>query len=300
MTDSSNLEAEEPQELVDDQEADQVNDQADDDADDSDDEGSQDEAAEDDTEEVEHGGAKYRIPKALKPALMMQADYTRKTQETAATARALDEERASWSRLSDEAIEARSEAKAVGKRLADIQALTDSDWDQVKALDRQDGGSRYDKLMRELNTLPVRLAEHEGASKAKEAEALAKRSESQTKLVEQGQAILARDIPGWGPDLGAKLVDFVKAEYGIDEQRHGAAFMDPALVKMAHAAYQAKAALRKTNAQDRAATAAKPVPQVKGGAAPKPGLHDNLSTDEWMRREREQQARKRGLPARRA
>ena len=37
----------------------------------------------DDSEEVEHEGQKYRIPKALKSALMMNADYTRKTQEVA-------------------------------------------------------------------------------------------------------------------------------------------------------------------------------------------------------------------------
>jgi len=45
----------------------------------------------DDTDEVEHDGQKYRVPKALKGAFLMHADYTRKTQEVAEQRRALDE-----------------------------------------------------------------------------------------------------------------------------------------------------------------------------------------------------------------
>lgn len=40
----------------------------------------------DDTEEVEHDGQVYRIPRALKGAFLMHGDYTRKTQELRAPA----------------------------------------------------------------------------------------------------------------------------------------------------------------------------------------------------------------------
>lgn len=276
---------------------DQVNDQADQDAEqDGDEEGSQT----DDLEEVEYGGKNFRIPKELKPALMLQADYTRKTQEAAEARRAFDEERSNWAKLSDEVIEAKAAERAIKTRAAELQALSEQDWHEIRQMDAQDGGDRYNRLMRELTLTPQKLAEAEQASKAKEAEALAQQSAAQTKLIEQGQAELQRDIPGWGPELGAKLASFVKSEFGIDEQRHSAAFMDPALVKLAHAAYQAKAAQRKDNTQARAAQAdrVKPASQVKAGAAPKQGLHDGLSTDEWMKREREMQLRKRGVPAR--
>ena len=43
-------------------------------------------------EEVEHEGKKYQIPKPLKGALLMQADYTRKTQEVAEQRRAVEEQ----------------------------------------------------------------------------------------------------------------------------------------------------------------------------------------------------------------
>src|SRR5215204_4003947 len=55
-----------------------------------------DETAETDTsedeefEEVERAGKKYRIPAALKGELMMQSDYTKKTQEVSETRKALE------------------------------------------------------------------------------------------------------------------------------------------------------------------------------------------------------------------
>src|SRR5262245_52574677 len=41
------------------------------------------------SEEIEHDGRKYLVPKALRPLLLMQADYTRKTQEVAEQRRAV-------------------------------------------------------------------------------------------------------------------------------------------------------------------------------------------------------------------
>lgn len=276
-------------EVADDQQDDQVNDQADDDGEEADEEGSQDEP-EDDLEEVEWGGKKHRIPKDLKPALMMQADYTRKTQEVAEAARSLSEERAKWTQLSEDVVAAKIEEKAVKDRLSDIQALSERDWQEIAALDRQNGTANYDRLMRELNTLPGKLSSLEAQSKAKEQEALNQKSEARMKLIEQGYQTLVRDIPGWGPEYGAKLADFVKSDFGLTPETHGSMFEDPAMVKLAHAAFQAKNLQAKAKTQQRADQAnATPLPKTnKGGAAPKAGLHDGLSAKEWAdRRNRE-------------
>ncbi|HJP69560.1 MAG TPA: hypothetical protein VJ846_11715, partial [Sphingomicrobium sp.] len=48
---------------------------------------------EEELEEIERGGKKAKIPSWLKPELMMQADYTRKTQELAEARRAFEAER---------------------------------------------------------------------------------------------------------------------------------------------------------------------------------------------------------------
>jgi hypothetical protein len=283
--------------VADDQENDQVNDQAEaestwtaEDAEDEDGEGSQDE--EDEYEEVERGDKKYRVPKALKPELMMEADYRRKTQELAEQRKSLEKEVVSFKGAAKEIDEAKFELVSVQKRQADLEALTDADWQTLKALDHRDGTNRYDALLREFQLLPRKVEEIKTRLDSKEAEAVSKQQEILAKRVDEGQAILARDIPGWGPELGAKLVNFVKSEYGIDEQRHGEAFLDPALVKMAHAAFKAKEAERKTSAIKRVESTPKPVPVSRGGAAPAAGLSDKLSTAEWMKREREARERK--------
>src|SRR5215207_4248828 len=64
---------------------------ADNDAEGNLDEGQTTETDEDsEEEEIERNGKTYRIAKALKAELMMQADYTRKTQEVSETRKALE------------------------------------------------------------------------------------------------------------------------------------------------------------------------------------------------------------------
>lgn len=299
MTDTTNPADEgfaDTEEVVDDQEGDQVNDQADDSDEDQGDEaeGDEDEGSQedDDTEEVEHGGEKYRIPKALKPALMMEADYRRKTQELAEQRRAHEAEVAAFKGVEKELDETRFEMASVQRRQADLEALTDAHWQQIRELDHRDGTNNYDRLQREYLALPRKMGELENTLKAKEGEAVGKQREILAKQAEEGHAILARDIPGWGPDLGAKLTEFVNAEFGMTPEKHGAAFMDPALIKLAYAAYEAKDAQRKAKVQARAVEAVKvkPAQQVKAGSAPKTGLSDRMSTEEWVRQRERQLA----------
>ena len=294
MTDATNLVEfvdDETPEVETDQDQNGVDDQADEDGLDLDEDGSpSDEDDAEEYEEVERGDKRYKVPKALKDDLLRQEDYTRKTQIHAEEVKRFQEKAAAFEAASEESLKAAVEARAIKGRLDDIHALTDQDWQELRRIDPV----AYDKLFRELTTLPQKLSEAEALSKAKRDEVISAQSEAQTRLIEQGQAILARDIPGWGPELGAKLVEFVKTDFGIDEQRHGAAFMDPAIVKLAHAAYKAKEASRKNQTQQRAEAIKKaPVPNtVRGGGAPKTGVHDGLSTEEFARRRNQQLAAK--------
>lgn len=248
----------------------------------------------DDYEEVERGDKRYKIPKALKDELMMDADYRRKTQAHAEEVRRFEERAKTFDAASEEHLAAAIEVKSFKDRLAAINDLTDADWGQLQAMDRQDGGDRYNRLMRELSTLPSKLADAEGKSKAMREAVLKEQSDIQTKQLEQGQAILARDIPGWGPELGAKLTQFVSSEFGITPEKHSKAFEDPALVKLAHAAYKAKEAQRKAATAKKVESAVQnPPPKTANRAAPATGLGGNLSTEEWVRRRNEQAAKKR-------
>lgn len=263
-----------------------------------DDDGNPISAADDDEEyeEVERGDKRYKIPKALKDDLLRQEDYTRKTQIHSEEVRRFEERAKAFEAASEEHLASAIEVKSIKDRLDTINALTDADWSQLQAMDRQDGGDRYNRIMRELTLLPTKLSEAENTSKAKREAVIKEQSDIQTKQLEQGQAILARDIPGWGPELGAKLVKFVKEEFGVDESnpKHSAAFLDPALVKMAHAAFKAKEAQRKATVAKKVETSTQnPPPKTASRAAPSSGLSGNLSTKEWIRRRNEQSSKKR-------
>lgn len=248
----------------------------------------------DEYEEVERGDKRYKVPKALKDELMMEADYRRKTQVHAEEVRRFEERAKAFEAASEEHLAAAIEVKSIKDRLDSITSLTDADWAQLQAMDRQDGGDRYNRIMRELTTLPTKLSEAENASKAKREAVIKEQSEIQTKQFEQGQAILARDIPGWGPELGAKLTDFVSKEFGVTEEKHGSAFLDPALVKLAYAAFKAKETERKAAVAQKAKVATQnPPPKTASRAAPVSGLNDKLSAEEWIRRRNEQASKPR-------
>lgn len=271
-----------------------ADDQSNDAATEGDDEGSPSGEDAEEYEEVERGDKRYKIPKALKDEFLMASDYTRKSQVLAEENRRFEERVKGFEAASEEHLAAAVEVKLIKEELDAVSTLTDDQWAHYRALDQQDGGDRVNRLMRALTTLPQKLAEAEGKSNAKRDEVLKAQSEMRTKQLEEGQAILARDIPGWGPELGAKLTNFVGAKYGVTADKHGASFEDPALVKMANDAYKWNEHQRKAATAQKAQTATQnPPPRTANRAAPATGLSGNLSTDEWIRRRNEQAAKRR-------
>lgn len=268
-------------------ESDGVDDQAEAEGDeDSEGEGTPSDNEDDDYEEVERGDKRYKIHKDLKDDLLRRDDYSRKTQIHAEEVRRFEQKVQAFDAASEESLNAAIEVRSIRDRMEAIQALTDQEWNWIRA----NQPDQYDRIVREMTTLPQKLAEAENTSKSKKDEVLKAQSEIQTKRIEQGQAILARDIPGWGPELGNKLVEFAAKEFGATADEDSEAFMNPKVVKMVHALYQARQSQQKAQTAKRAEQAQKTVPAntVKGGAAPKAGLHDKLSTEEWAaRRNRE-------------
>lgn len=275
---------------------DSTDDQPGDAGDELDDEGNPIGDDEADYEEVERGDKRYKIHKDLKGDLLRLDDYTRKTQVHAEEVRRFEERVKSFEAASQDQLNAAIEAKGFKDRLDEINQLTEQDWQQIRAMDLQDGGDRYNRLVREMTTLPQKAQEAEAKSNAMRETVLKEQSELQTKQLEQGQQILARDIPGWGPELGAKLANFVGSEFGVTAEKHGAAFNDPALVKMAYAAFKAKESQRKAATTQKAQEAVKnSPPRVAKSAAPVNGLDDRLSAKEWAERRNAQLAKRGAL-----
>jgi hypothetical protein len=234
----------------------------------------------DETEEVEHEGKKYKIPKPLKGALLMQADYTRKTQEVAEQRRALEERQKALG----------EEQKIHAEHLTDIARVVafndaiarfeQADWAKIRAENPQlynDLWFQYGQAKEQRDRAVVALQQ-------KVQERSSKAQLEQARRIEEARAALARDIRDWSPELAGKLNQFaIDAGFTADELRQ---VTDPRVIKLLHAAWAGHQLQLKSAAATKAANseAAKPLPTVSGNTPAEKGLSDKLSVHEWMKR----------------
>lgn len=242
---------------------------------------------EDEFEEVERDGRKLKVAKELAAELMMQADYTRKTQELAEQRKALDVERQTVEQATQAELQAQAQVIAIDGRL---QEYANIDWDAWESQDpfaAQKGWREFQQLQtaRGHAAQSFHQLKHERTSAAQLERA---------KRVEEGAAVLAKEIPGWSQELGAKLLDYGVKSFGFTRAEIED-FEDPRMVKVLHAAFEAeksKTQQRKVETQAKALSV-QPAAKVAGATAKPAGLDDRLSADEWLRR-RNEQLRKRG------
>ena len=86
----------------------------------------------DDSEEFDWNGKKVRGPKGLKDGVLMHADYTRKTQETSALRKELDDRSQRLDQqfqASEEYLDARADLRVVTKEL---ERFEEYDWTQYQ------------------------------------------------------------------------------------------------------------------------------------------------------------------------
>jgi len=235
--------------------------------------------ADDDTDEVEHEGQKYRIPKAVKPLVMMNADYTRKTQDLAEQRKALGGEQEQF----------RQHAKLYHETLADQARLINIDdqlnqYQQVNwaALSDQDP-VKAQRLQGQFLTLQQQRQALVGQIQEKQQKLSSDAQQRAAKRAEESQAFLQREIPGWSSELDVKLSKFAIDQGFTAEQIRGLAVSSPVAVKVLHLAYLGKQLMDKQRtAAKPKPPSANPVPQVnasRGSATKDP---DRMSTKEWM------------------
>lgn len=257
------------------------------------DEGSEEEApegqSEDDLDDLELDGKKYRVPKALIAERMMQADYTRKTQELAEQRRQIDAEHAQREQSAQAFREDIGKVHALETQAAAFQAITTDQWAQLYA----DDPDQYRQLQGQHERIKLDLDRAKSDLTAKEQTRLQEASASRAKAVQEAATVLTRDIPGWSPDYAGKLATFATQTFGVtmDELRDTT---DPRMWKLIHAAYgnDQKAKTNAKVAQQEKVASVTPAAVVKGAASAPTGLADNLSTAEWMRRRNAQAAQR--------
>lgn len=264
------------------------------------------EPVDDGLEEIDWQGKKIKIPREVRPGILMHADYTQKTQQLAEDRRALlayAEQQATVSR--DRIVKAGQLANAEDM----IRRYHDIDWPSLEAENPQLAQTRMrelqqwqlnrDQISRDVGALD---AQAEGMRQQRALEA----QQHIVQRVQEAAAIYHRDIPNWATVV-PKVMEYglqqglTRAELGmIPERAHEAILSDPRIGKLLHKAWQADEIARKqqTAAQQRAQpkTATDPAPLVQvtaksGGPAAKVSLEKATPEQYIAIRKRQQEAK---------
>lgn len=172
-----------------------------------------------DLEEVEHDGKKYRIPKDLKPALMRQDDYTRKTQELAHARRALE---ASHQQAIEQAtqiqqarIQSHAQLHAIDSELGQLNGLNWLNLRDTQPYVAEYLWNRRQELLAARPTASQQVEQVERLT-AQQRDQLAEQGK-QTALQRRMEAAdrAAREIPGWNEELANAVSNTVMKAYGI-------------------------------------------------------------------------------------
>ena len=244
----------------------------------------------DNTAEIEHEGQRYRVPKALKGAFLMHADYTRKTQDVAEQRRAVAARDQSFQRRAQLHYEHLAD---VGRVLAHNEALApyeQVDWQGLHISNPQQAQALWSQYVQTrterdaaLTQLQTKLITWQQADAA----------DTATRVAESRE-VLSRDIKEWSPELYGRLKEFGMREFGFTPHEVESV-IDPRLIKVLHRAMIGDQMMKKAAAATRAAEqdGVKPLPQVGNSASatrwdPKDKASDKASTSEWMKRRNEQ------------
>jgi hypothetical protein len=267
------------------------NDQIDTDAETPDSEKEQPEDEEEEFEEVERNGKTYRVPKALKAELLMQADYTRKTQELADQRKALEAERVKASEVDETFITAKAAQRAIDSRISQIEAISPQEWARIDAEDARNGTAKGRQLDRELAHLKSQRDQVERTIKDHTEQRELAAQQDFAKQRENFAKTLQEKI-GLTPELDEQLTNFAIAK-GVSAEEISQ-LTDPRIGELLYLAFKGDEAMKKQMAAVRAAKASKvqPAERVAGKGAAAPGLRDDLSAEEWVRRRNEQTQRK--------
>ena len=221
-----------------------------------------------DWDTIEYKGKQVKVPKG---SALMQADYTRKTQELAEQRKAFETTLTQFQQAST--AEKQIEAEYIGIQQA-LSAYDDIDWRTWIAQDpvaAQQARIDLDDLRAQAQNTANKYQQAQGQRLALTQQEIAKRNA-------EGLRVLAEKIPDWGGDKAKALVDYGSKTYGFSPQEIQA-IDDPRVILALNDAYQFRQlqAKQQQRAKVDAVTAVKPVPVLKGNSGrvgPKPDTND--------------------------
>lgn len=192
----------------------------------------EEESAEPDLVEIEVDGQSYQVPEALKDKFMLQADYTRKTQEVAEQRKQVEQ---GWQQLQQQASLQQQNLAEYAQLMAldgQLQQYQTIDWNTLYDTDPAEF-VRIKETRRDLIDHRNGLANKIGALQQKQQ---AEQQQSFARAVQEGQQILQKDIPNWGDTLAKTLNQYAMDKLGFTAEEL-ATIVDPRVVKGMHKAY---------------------------------------------------------------
>lgn len=233
-----------------------------------------------DVVEIELNGKKYAVPAELKDGYLMQADYTRKTQEVAAerkSAETLKEQAAAIYQSSQQYIEAKAAVLVIEDQLKQYENL---DWNRLEQDDPMGAMSHW----RQFQTLKEK--HQQGAQYLQNADNQRSADAEQdiANRLQETRTFAEAKIPGWTPEVDVKVVNFATSELGFNIEQIKAS-INPAIYKTLHLAWLGSQALQKQQTAPRPASVTQPLRTVSAKAAPQvtkdPAEMSMAEYDKW-------------------
>lgn len=238
--------------------------------------------ADDDTDEIEKDGEKYRIPKALKDNFLMHKDYTHKTQALAEKERQIEAAFQQHNAVSAVEMQTQAHIIALDAQIAEAQQIDWQAWNQTNPAAASAAFMEYSGLKEQRQALLGKYGQARQQRTQIEQQETARR-------IGQAQAEVAKVIPDWNEGKAAKLLEFGQKHYGFTaEELNG--IDDPRVVRALNDAFELVQAAAKSKTVKKVQTqqAVKPAGKVTGSAAPVRALDDRTSTDAWMKARQKQ------------
>jgi hypothetical protein len=163
-------------------------------------------------EEVEYEGERFQVPPKLKKGLMLNEDYTRKTQELSDSRTKLEIAQKQI-KLTEQQGKFRESIAEDVQMLASIDAYLKQpvDWNNLSVEEMLRKRGEFDQLRERKNELQTSLTQ-------REQEFMQKVQGEHGNLVKEVNAYLAKNIQGWSPEVAKEVSEWAKAQGFTQEE----------------------------------------------------------------------------------
>ncbi len=230
--------------------------------------------------DLEHDGAVYRLPAALRDLVMARGELGQHFEALRAHRQHLDDHHRKvldHSRMSQEDLADRVKLHLLEQAIGEFEG---ADW---AALGREDV-ARAGALWTRFQSLNAARQNHLKALGQKQSQRRQAESQALAERMKTTGQILAETIEDWSPDHARKLMTFA-GEMGLSPEDLSEVD-DPRVWQLLHHAHQGA---RMTAEQAAAAhlkqnQGLQPAQQVRGSGALDPAVRDQMATRDWMAR----------------